>query len=175
MEVWYLQHFRWNAGRSGGRGYNRQSRGSRWRSIFHRGLHSGGGTSVFQHHPLKFQLAVTHLQDGFQQRTEVRGLTHRYCGVGFGRLHCCGSGCLCAIVWADAGVKRNGFDRVRAHRPRCSVDWIGKLLRIHLLGCSSPECRSWHDRGTRHLWEPPGGFRRTSVPAKVTICCRMWT
>ena len=82
MEARYLRRFQWNARPSGARGHRRQSRGSWWGSIFHCGLHPGGGTSVLQHHPLKFQLAVAHLQDGFKQRTEVWGVARQYCGVG---------------------------------------------------------------------------------------------
>ena len=175
MEAWYLRHFRWNARPSGGCGHRQQSRGSQWGSIFHCSLHPGGGTSVLQHHLLKFQLAVVHLQDGFKQRTEVRGIARRYCGVGFGCLHCHCSRCSCAVVWADASVKRNGFDGGRVSLPLCSVGWIGKLLRIRLLGRSSPECRSWHAHGTRRLRETPGGFQCASVPAKVAICCRTRT
>ena len=173
--MWYLEHLRRNARPGGASDHRPLGRGS-WRgNLFHRGLHSGGGTSVFQHHPLKFQLAVVHLQDGFQQRTEVRGIARRYRGVGFGCLRRCGSSCSCAVAWANAGVQRNGFNRARAHRPHRSIGWIGKLLCIRLLGRSSPECRSWHARGTRRLRETPGGFRRASVPAKVAICCRMQT
>ena len=164
-----------NARPGGTRDHRWQSRGSRRGNLFHRGLHSGGGASIFQHHPLKFQLAVVHLQDGFKQRAEIRGIARRHRGVGLGRLHRSGSSCSCAVVWANAGIKRNGFHRTRARQPRCSIGWIRKLLRIHLLGQSSPECRSWHARGTRRLRETPGGFRRASVPAKVAICCRTRT
>ena len=42
-----------------------------WRGILHHRLHPWGGTYVLQNHPSKLQLAVTDLQDSFQQRTEV--------------------------------------------------------------------------------------------------------
>ena len=148
MEVWYLWRFQWNARPSGARDHRRQSRGSWWGSLLHCGLHSGGGASVLQHHPLKFQLAVAHLQDGFKQRTKVRGITRRHCGARLGRFRRYSSSSLCAVVWADAGVKRNGFYGTRACRPCSSVGWIWKLLRVHWLRRSSPERRSWHARGT---------------------------
>ena len=173
--MWDLRRLRRDARPGRARDHWRQSGGS-WRgNLFHRGLHSGGGASIFQHHPLKFQLAVAHLQDGFKQGTKVRGITRRHCGARLGRFRRHSSSSPGAVVWADAGVQRNGFQGARACRPCCSVGWIGKLLRVHWLRRSSPERRSWHARGTRRLGEAPGGFRRASVPAKVAICCRTWT
>ena len=59
-----LRRLRWNA-RSGSASGQWRGSGGRRGNFFHRGLHSGGGASIFQHYSLKFQLAVAHLQDGF--------------------------------------------------------------------------------------------------------------
>ena len=172
MEVRLLRSLRWHTRPGGGRGHVRQGRGAWWRGILHRRVHPGGGAPILQHHLLELQLAVAHLQDGFEQWAEVQGVAHRCCRGMIGPPRCCTRGLSGTIGWADAGIKRDGLDGVWACRPSCFVSWIRVLLCVCSMGCSSPECGRWHARGTRRLWELTDGFQYASVPAKVAKCCR---